>query len=248
MDYASLVHRVRELVWEHVPAGSTVAVVSKGDAALILFDQRTGWHYPQTGSGQYLGHHPDTGAAAVAHLESLRVRGAQYLVVPSVYTWFLDYYTDLRTHLNREGELVFRDDNCAIYGLTKRELTSATTKTAAERQLRDLVAAVLPQGSRIVALNWSHTALAGTGEFRLLESPAADAAGESSFSGLAVTIHSGGAQYLVVPAPPPGQSRVHDPLVDRCRATWTTVLDQRHVCTVFAIPMVDDRPKRTTHR
>lgn len=235
VDYAALVHRVRELVWEHVPAGSNVAVVSKGDPALILFDRRNGWHYPQTGSGQYLGHHPDTGAAAVAHLESLRLRGAEYLVVPAIYSWFLDYYTDLRVHLNREGELVHRDENCAIYSLTRRELPAANTKTAPERQLRDLLAAVLPQGSKIFALSWSHAALAGGSEFRLMESQPADAGAEPGFSRLASRIHSSGASYLVVPAPPPGESP-QDGLLARCRATWTSVLDQRHVCAVFAIP------------
>lgn len=235
MDYASLVHRVRELVWEHVPAGSNVAVVSKGDPALILFDQRSGWHYPQTASGQYLGHHPDTGAAAVAHLESLRQRGAQYLVIPGTYAWFLDFYIDLRSHLNREGELIHRDDNCAIYSLAKRAHTTAPTHTAAERQLRDLVTAVLPHGSSIMAFSWSHAALAGSAEFRVLQSPSVDAGGEAGFSGLAAGIRGSGAQYLVVPAPPPGQPRA-DQVVEGCRQTWATVLDHRHVCAVFALP------------
>jgi hypothetical protein len=247
MDYSALVHRVRELVWEHVPAGSTVAVVSKGDPALVVFDQRNGWHYPQTGSGEYLGHHPDTGAAAVAHLESLRMRGAQYLAVPAIYGWFLDYYTDLRNHLNREGELVHRDENCTIYALTKSEFTAANTKTATERQLRDLVTAVLPHGSRILALSWSQAALAGASDFRLLESPAADASGEVGFAGLDATIHSSGAQYLVIPAASPGHVQ-RDPLVDRCRSTWTTVVDQRHVCSVFAIPAAAELHKRQAHR
>lgn len=235
MDYASLVHRVRELVWEHIPAGSNVAVVSKGDPALILFDQRNGWHYPQTASGQYLGHHPETGAAAVAHLESLRQRGAEYLVIPATYAWFLDYYTDLRSHLNRQGDLIHRDENCTIYSLAKRNFTVAPTSTAAERQLRDLVTAVLPRGSTIVAFSWSHAALAGAGEFQLLQSPSADV-GETGFSGLASGIRSTGAQYLVVPAPPSGRNRSSDQLVDNCRATWRTVLDHRHVCAVFELP------------
>lgn len=236
MDYAAQVHRVRELVWEHVPAGSTVAVVSKGDPALILFDQRNGWHYPQTASGQYLGHHPDTGAAAVAHLESLRQRGAQYLVIPTVHGWFLDFYTDLRAHLNREGELVHRDENCTIFSLTKRGVRLIPTKNAAERQLRDLVAAVLPHGSAIVAFGWSHAALGGSSEFRVLESPAADAASASEVSALVAEIRDGGAEYVVFPASSPGEARSSQGLVDSCRASWTTVLDHRHVCAVFAVP------------
>jgi hypothetical protein len=239
MDYHSLVHRVRELVWEHIPAGSTVAVVSKGDPALTLFDQRHGWHYPQSPSGQYLGHHPDTGAAAVAHLESLRARGAQYLVIPAIYAWFLDHYTDLRGHLNREGELIHRDENCAIYGLSKRELTTGPSNTAVERQLRDLVAAVLPHGSAIVAFSWSQAALAGTADFQLLPPPSVEMSGQTGFAGLAAGIRGSGAEYLVVPAPPPGQGRAGDQLVENCRKTWPTVLDHRHVCAVFALPTTE---------
>jgi hypothetical protein len=236
MDYGSLVHRVRELVWEHVPAGSNVAVVSKGDPALVLFDQRNGWHYPQNGSGQYLGHHPESGAAAVAQLESLRMRGAQYLVVPSIYGWFLDFYTDLRNHLTREGEVIHRDENCTIYGLAKRDATSHNDKTAVERQLQDLVAAVLPHGTAIVALSWAQAALAGTGDFRLKEPPAGDSGADSGFSSFAAAINASGAEYLVIPASPYGERRPSDPLADRCRATWTSVLDHRHVCAVFEIP------------
>ena len=229
MDYAALVHRVRELVWEHVPAGSNVAVVSKGDPALILFDQRHGLHYPQTSAGQYLGHHPETGVAAVAHLESLRMRGAQYLVVPSIYAWFLDYYTDLRGHLERTGELVHRDDVCAIYCLTRREHGSTPTLTATERQLRDLVAAVLPHGSTVLALSWSRNALAGGSGFKLVESPVAGARLEAN-------LRASGADYVVVPSTRSSQSRGGDPFADVVRGSWTAVLDHKHVCAVFAAP------------
>ncbi len=240
MDYAAVVHRVRELVWEHVPAGSAVAVVSKGDPAIILFDQRHGMHYPQTTTGQYLGHHPDTGAAAVAHLESLRERGAQYLVIPATYSWFLDYYTDLRAHLNRNGELVHRSEACTIYALARRPASTVPTSTAVERQLRDLVAAVLPAGTAVVAFGWSGAALSGD-EFRVLESPPVELAAGSRLPDLATAVRSAGAEYVVFPASTSGQPT--DELVAKCRSTWRTVIDQRHVCAVFALP-----PARTSGR
>ena len=238
MDYASLVHRVRELVWEHVPAGSNVAVVSKGDPALILFDQRSGWHYPQATSGQYLGHHPDSGAAAVAHLESLRERGAEYLVVPTIYGWFLEYYTDLRGHLDRTGELIHRDNACAIYSLTKRALSLAPTSTAGQRQLRDLVGAILPHGTVVVAYGSAHAALAGMADFQTLEPPVTDPERAGELPALAAAIRSAGASYVIFPASVRERTRPADDLVDRCRAAWPIVLDQRHVCAVFALPPV----------
>ncbi len=229
IDYPALVHRVRELVWEHIPAGSHVAVVSKGDPALILFDQRHGWHYPQTAAGQYLGHHPETGVAAVAHLESLRMRGAQYFVVPSIYGWFLDFYTDLRAHLARTCELLHRDDVCSIYGLAKRDDRSAPAHTASERQLRDLVTAVLPDGCNVVALGWSRAALEGAADVRLVEPLGADV-------GLEAGIRRSGAEYVVVPAAIRAHERSDDTQAGRLRTAWPTVLDHRHVCAVFAVP------------
>ncbi len=244
LDYSGLVHRIRELVWEHIPAGSNVAVVSKGDPALILFDQRNGMHYPQTATGKYLGHHPDTGVAAVAHLESLRIRGADYLVIPSIYAWFLDYYSDLRNHLNGQGELVHRDDVCVIYSLTKREAATTSRQTAPERQLRDLVAAVLPEGSSIVALGWAREALQGASEFQIVDMPAADHGGAADVAVLEAGILGTGANYLVIPAPHSPPNRARDPLADRVRGTWTTVLDQRHVCAIFAVPESGGRAAR----
>jgi hypothetical protein len=244
MDYSALVHRVRELVWEHVPAGSNVAVVSKGDPALILFDQRNGLHYPQTASGQYLGHHPDTGVAAVAHLESLRLRGAQYLVIPSIYAWFLDYYSDLRNHLNREGELVHRDDVCAIYSLARREVSSAGNRTAPERQLRDLVAAVLPPGSTIHALGWARAAFDGTTDYQLVELAVDIATGDAGAAALEAGLRGSRVDYLVVPAARSRATRARDPLTERLRATWPKIIDHKHVCTVFAVPTAAATAKR----
>ena len=231
VDYPSVVNRVRELVWEYIPAGSNVAVVSKGDPAIILFDRRNGWHYPQTASGGYLGHHPATGAAAVAHLETLRARGAQYLVIPGIYGWFVDYYADLRNHLSRTADLIQRDDVCAIYCLTKRDLGTMPAGNANERQLRELVAAVLPRGSNILAFDWSRAALAGSG-FHVLESPSPSGQGEAGLAGMAETIKGAGAEYMVIPA---STDPLSEGLLDRCRALWPIVLDHRHVCTVFEL-------------
>ena len=217
MDYSALVHRVRELVWEHVPAGSNVAVVSKGDPDLILFDQRTGLHFPQTAAGQYLGHHPASGAAAVAHLESLRQRGAQYFVVPATASWWLQYYTDLRRHLGTSGEMIHQDEVCTIYGLSKRDAGSTPTGTAAERQLRELVSAVIPDGSTLLALGSAWSALTGVG-FEVRKAPL-------ELDG----VELGDAEYLVIPA---GSQA---PYRERARTTYATVLDQRFVCSVFAL-------------
>jgi len=67
--YAEVIAHVRERVAELVPPGARVAVVSKGDDALLQLPERVGWHFPQTETGLYAGHHPRDGADALAHLQ-----------------------------------------------------------------------------------------------------------------------------------------------------------------------------------
>jgi len=123
-EYARLVTRIRALVRTVVPGDAVVAVVSRGDDALIDLDGRLGWHFPRCDDGRYAGHYPKDSDAAVAHLEEQRRRGARYLLFPATSLWWLDYYDDLRQHLDRTYRLVVRrDDACAIYALDSQEVT-----------------------------------------------------------------------------------------------------------------------------
>ena len=81
-QYRRLILKLRGIVERETPRGTTVAVVSRGDAELLAFDNRRGWHFPQTEQGVYAGHHPADSAAAIAHVEEVRARGARYLLVP----------------------------------------------------------------------------------------------------------------------------------------------------------------------
>jgi glycosyltransferase involved in cell wall biosynthesis len=90
-----------------VPRGETVLVASKGDGELLRVGAARGAHFPQGADGAYLGHHPATGADAVAHLELLRSRGARFLAFPEWAMWWLDHYGDLRAHL---------EERCAVVG------------------------------------------------------------------------------------------------------------------------------------
>jgi GT2 family glycosyltransferase len=113
-----LVARLRDVVEATVPTGATVVVVSRGDDELVDLGERAAWHFPQTDHGEYAGHHPGDGAEAVAHLEELRTRGAEYLVVPRSAYWWLDFYTDLALHLRDRCRPMTRDaDTCMVYAL-----------------------------------------------------------------------------------------------------------------------------------
>lgn len=114
------VERTRDLVLTVVPPGSRVLVVSRGDAELLRLDGRTGWHFPQTKEGTYAGAHPADSATAIAHLEELRAKGAQYIVFSGASAWWLDHYAEFRCHLEDTYHAVLRRDGmCIIYDVTE---------------------------------------------------------------------------------------------------------------------------------
>jgi len=116
-DYAAVVASVREAVTRTVPEGRTAAVITKGDGNLLVFGSRQGWHFPLAENGAYAGHHPRDSAAAITHLESLRAKGCEFLVIPSTAFWWLDHYADFRTHLATNCREVLREPACLIFAL-----------------------------------------------------------------------------------------------------------------------------------
>jgi hypothetical protein len=115
--YEALARRVEAAVHEHVPKGSTVLVVSKGDDALVGLDGREGWHFPQLEDGTWSGQHPADDEHAIAQLERLRERGAEYFVVPATSLWWLDHYSGFRRHLERYRCSSADPDTAMIYEL-----------------------------------------------------------------------------------------------------------------------------------
>jgi GT2 family glycosyltransferase len=116
--YRALTDRVREAVLEAVPSGSTVLVVSRGDDQLLRLNGRRGWHFPRASDGGYAGHHPADSAQAIAHLEELRAKGGEFLLLPQTSFWWLDYYADFRNHLeSRFPAPVRNDESCVIFEL-----------------------------------------------------------------------------------------------------------------------------------
>lgn len=110
--------QLREAVKEAVPAGATVLVISRGDDALLELNGRRALHFPQGQDGGWSGHHPADSAEAVEHLEALREGGADFLVVPPTYRWWLDHYEGLREHLESRYRAVRFDERAgAIYDL-----------------------------------------------------------------------------------------------------------------------------------
>ncbi len=110
---------LRETVKATVPAGATVLVISRGDERLLELNGRRALHFPQAADGTWAGHHPADSDEAIDHLEALRAQGAEYLVVPPTYDWWLSHYDGLQTHLATRYRAVVRDERAgAIYSLS----------------------------------------------------------------------------------------------------------------------------------
>jgi GT2 family glycosyltransferase len=118
-QYQRLVRRIREAVRTSLPSEATVAVVSKGDDELLKLEgARRGWHFPQVEDGIYAGYYPANSVAAIAHLEELRSRGADFLLFPETALWWLRHYRDLERHLeDRYRVVVDQEGVCMIFSL-----------------------------------------------------------------------------------------------------------------------------------
>jgi len=116
LGYRRMVAQVQESVKRAIPAGASVLVVSRGDRELVDLDGREASHFPQDAAGGYLGHHPRDSADAISRLEALRAGGAEYLVLPSTASWWLDHYAGFAGFLRRRYPLT-ELEGCTIFQL-----------------------------------------------------------------------------------------------------------------------------------
>jgi hypothetical protein len=121
--YRKLTRSVREAVRAAVPPGTIVAVISKGDEGLLEVLQAEGrraWHFPRAEDSGYTGHYPADSREAIAHLETLRAAGAQYLLVPEPALWWLAHYEGLRLHLqDNYSEVALDQGGSRLFALTR---------------------------------------------------------------------------------------------------------------------------------
>ena len=108
---------LRALVEAALPAQATVAVVSRGDDALLELGPRHAAHFPADDTGAFSGHYPADAGAALAALQAARARGAEFLVVPASAAWWLTHYGDFATHLRENGGIVAEDEAATIFKL-----------------------------------------------------------------------------------------------------------------------------------
>ena len=139
-EYRRVIDQVHKLIHSSTAPGTTVMVVSKGDEALVKLDGRQGWHFPRQEDGLYAGYHPSDSAEAIGHLEVLRARGGQFLLIPPTASWWLDHYAEFRQYLDARYRKVQANGSGVLYELTSPGVISAKTK-------RKVNGAILPDPS-----------------------------------------------------------------------------------------------------
>ncbi len=112
--YHQLRSRIRDAVEQRLPANARVLVVSRGDAELLSLLGSHCSHFPQDRTGEYAGFHPRDSHDCIQHLESLRSRGAEYLLLPQTARWWLEHYRDFDEHLRKRYSLVLDDADTAV--------------------------------------------------------------------------------------------------------------------------------------
>ena len=127
--YQQLIRRIRETVRSALPPDSTVLVVSKGDDELLQLDGQRGWHFPQTEDGAYAGYYPANSAEAIAHLEKLRSKGGEFLLLPSTALWWLEHYGEFKQHLGACYQRIWGDEICVMYQLSEPKLRAVRRVT-----------------------------------------------------------------------------------------------------------------------
>jgi glycosyltransferase involved in cell wall biosynthesis len=128
-QYDLLVDDIHGVLDACLPRGARVLIASRGDERLAALDGRHGWHFPQDDHGVYAGYYPADSDDAIAQLESLRGRGADYLVFPATSFWWLQHYKGLTRYLDEQCHLVRDGEPCTIYAL--RAPTDLTVDSAA---------------------------------------------------------------------------------------------------------------------
>jgi hypothetical protein len=118
VPYEEVVKRIQEVVPTKLPRDATVLVVSKGDDDLLKLEGLKGWHFPQDEQGNYAGHNPGDSKEAIDHLKKLRDKGAEFLLLPEPYFWWLKEYKEFKRYLDDHCAPVYDDQYCIIYRLS----------------------------------------------------------------------------------------------------------------------------------
>jgi GT2 family glycosyltransferase len=128
--------RVRAAIESALPRDAVVAVLSEGDEELVRYDRREAWHFPRGEDGRYSEFRSKSSLAAVAHLETLRARSAQYLVIPETGRSWLETHSGFARHLRTRYRELANDPACTIYDVRSVQAVTASWQAQLDEVIR----------------------------------------------------------------------------------------------------------------
>lgn len=121
--YGQLVVRIARLIEAMTPLNATISIISKGDDRLLNVYGRRAWHFPQDVAGTFAGHYPADSDEAIASLEEVCNKGAEFLAIPQPGFWWLNHYEGFRNHLEMHHQKVLQDESCIIYHVARKSVS-----------------------------------------------------------------------------------------------------------------------------
>jgi len=219
--YADEVTRVHALVASLAKPMSNVLLISRGDDALTDLDGQYGGHFPQDEDGKYLGYHPATDDDAISHLEQLRSKGAEYLVIPASSMWWLDHYSGFAHHLDGQYRQIARTDDGVIYEL-------------AEQLSGEIVSNLLPAGTWIAVASPSPADAYGFSDGFEAEPIVLEDDSDEALREIEAAARRG-VRYLVLPKTAFPWLVRHPEAAERVRTEHRLITRQQYACEIYEL-------------
>ena len=245
-EYQALLLRIAGVIRDTLPADARILAISRGDTTLLDMDGRDVQHFPQNEHGVYAGYHPADSTAAITHLESLRAKGADYLLIPATAFWWLNHYKPFRRHLDHRYRVVARiDETCIVYSLREEDVVRDEQQgyQALIGQISQLADALLPADATVAVISSGDEALLQLGGRRGWHFPQDQqgvyagfypADSEAAISHLEL-LRARGADYFLIPRTALWWLTYYREFADHLTRRYELVTHQAHVCRLYAL-------------
>jgi hypothetical protein len=255
-EYQALLARTREIVRDTIPTDASILAISRGDATLLDMEGRDVQHFPQNEYGVYAGYHPADSTAAITHLEALRAKGAEFLLIPATAFWWFKHYRQFRRHLDHRYRIVARqDETCVIYSLREEDVARDEQQgyRALIAQIGELAHALLPADATVAVISSGDEALLQLEGRRAWHFPQDrqgvyagfyPADSQAAISHLEA-LRAKGADYFLIPRTALWWLTYYTEFAEHL-ARYELVTHQARVCRIYALaplgPFVDAQP------
>lgn len=124
-QYQHLLLRLRLTASRELNPEARLAVISRGDDAMLELGLEQVVHFPSDPSGRPIWHHPADSDSAIELLQRQRRDGLTHLLIPSTAFWWLEHYRGFADWLESHARLLHDSaDTCCIYELGRPESAS----------------------------------------------------------------------------------------------------------------------------